>query len=107
MTVMYMFLLVLGVLIVVLGVVLGVVTLTTGWVPRGARRRVVRPELSGYGTLLGAVGFGLFDFLGPLGESHGYLPLLGIAIFLTGSGLQIASQHPGRIPPADVTKDVA
>ncbi|MEU1475604.1 hypothetical protein ACFYZ8_12670 [Streptomyces sp. NPDC001668] len=77
--------------------VLGAVQLATGWVPPWLRNSVLRPRLSGCGTLLHAVGLGVFLFLGPLGSpptQDVYVPLLGLALsFVGGSVLQRLAQH--------------
>ncbi|WP_330264639.1 hypothetical protein [Streptomyces griseorubiginosus] len=70
--------------------VLGTVQLATGWLPPWLRDTILRPRLSGFGTLLNAVGLGVFLFLGPLGSpptQDVYVPLLGLALSLVGGSV--------------------
>ncbi|WP_406473791.1 hypothetical protein [Streptomyces sp. NBC_01615] len=77
----------------------GIATITTGWVPPWARRRVLRPKVWGYGSVLSAAGMSLFMFLGPFrGPDADMTPyaMTGLAMFLAGTVLQAAGQRPGR-----------
>lgn len=78
---------------------MGIGGIATGWVPPWLRPRVVRPKLWGYGSLVGAVGMSLYMFLGPLrGPDLSMAPfaMTGMALFITGLVLQMASRRPGR-----------
>jgi hypothetical protein len=78
---------------------MGLAGITTGWVPRWGRNRVLRPKLWGYGAVVSAVGMTAFMLLGPLGAAppaHTYVPPAGIAVYLVGLGLQMLAQRPGR-----------
>lgn len=101
MIVMHLYLVVAAWLAVALLAAGGIASIVADWVPWPARRRVLRPRLWGYGTLLGALGVGLFLFLGPLDDSgFGVLPIAGWCLFLAGSIVQLFAQRPGR----DATK---
>ncbi|MEU4083836.1 hypothetical protein [Streptomyces aureus] len=81
----------------------GIAALTAVWVPPWARRRVVRPQLYGWGALATAAGAGLFMFPGPFHGRDADLTLtalVGIPLFFLGAVLQAMSQHPGRRGPA-------
>ncbi|MGX4690040.1 hypothetical protein [Streptomyces sp. JNUCC 63] len=87
------------VLVVTAGAVIGIAGITTGWVPPIGRKKVLRPQLWGYGTLTAAVGMGAFQYFGPLSTrptSHFDLGVVGLAVFLLGAFMQILSQRPGR-----------
>lgn len=78
---------------------LGIAAITTGWVAPWGRRRVLRPKLWGYGSVVSAVGMSLFMFLGPFrGPDADLTPyaMTGMTLFLAGSVLQVAGQRPGR-----------
>ncbi|MEU4926566.1 hypothetical protein AB0G54_08680 [Streptomyces yokosukanensis] len=69
----------------------------TEWVPPFARRRVLRPRLWGYGTLVSAVGFALFMFLGPLADAGlDVLPATGWCLWMAGMAVQYLGRRPGR-----------
>ncbi len=99
---MHMLLVVGAWLAVALLVAAGVVSVVTDWVPWPARRRVVRPRLWGYGTLLTALGLGLLLLLGPMEEAGaGIVAFAGYCVlFLAGFVVQALAQRPGR----DTTK---
>jgi hypothetical protein len=89
------------VLVVTAGVVIGIAGITTGWVPPIGRKKVLRPELWGYGMLTAAVGMGVFQYFGPLNSQPGayfVVALLGMAVFVLGLFLQTLAQRPGRTP---------
>ncbi|MFJ8024975.1 hypothetical protein [Streptomyces sp. NPDC096311] len=78
---------------------MGVAGIVTGWVPPWLRRRVVRPTLWGYGSVVGVAGMSLFMFIGPFrGPDLDMAPyaMTGMAVFFAGLVLQILSQRPGR-----------
>ncbi|PAZ09322.1 hypothetical protein CLM62_47015 [Streptomyces sp. SA15] len=77
-------------------VVLGIAGIAFDWVVPWARKKVLRPRLSGYGMLVGGVGFALFDILGPLDRAFGPLSLVGWFMFMAGLFLSWMSQRPGR-----------
>ncbi|MFD7873130.1 hypothetical protein ACFV5G_03200 [Streptomyces sp. NPDC059766] len=95
---MHMLMYVLAVIIAVLLGAFGIAGAATGWVPPWTRGEVLRPRLLGWATLLAAVGFGLFMFLGPLGDSYGPLPWMGWAAFMAGLFLQSRARRPSIIP---------
>ncbi|MFJ9864560.1 hypothetical protein [Streptomyces sp. NPDC101165] len=80
----------------------GIVSIVADWVPWPARRRVVRPRLWGYGTLVMALGLSLLLFLGPFDDAgFGGVGFFGyLALFLAGFIIQALAQRPGR----DATK---
>ncbi|MEU5093219.1 hypothetical protein [Streptomyces sp. NPDC020996] len=78
---------------------IGVAGVVRGWTPPWGGRRVLRPKLWGYGSLLAAAGMALFAFLGPLQEprpSLYALPVIGWCGFMGGLFLQNLSLRPGR-----------
>ncbi|QIY73220.1 hypothetical protein HEP84_32890 [Streptomyces sp. RLB1-33] len=78
---------------------MGIAGIVTGWVPPWLRPRVFRPKLWGYGSVVGAVGMSLYLFIGPFrGPDLGMAPfaMTGMALFIAGLVLQIASRSPGR-----------
>ncbi|NEB04453.1 hypothetical protein [Streptomyces sp. SID13726] len=80
--------------------VLGVVQVVTGWAPPWVRDTILRPRLSGVGTLVSAAGLGVFVFLGPLGgvsDRHLYIPLLGL--MATGVGTSLFQRLARRPAP--------
>ncbi|WP_369248963.1 hypothetical protein [Streptomyces sp. R41] len=86
---------------------IGIAGITTGWVPPWGRRRVLRPKLWGYGSVVGAVGMSLYMFLGPFrGPDADMTPyaMAGMAVFFVGLVLQMAGQRPGR-PARPMTAD--
>ncbi|MGW2820563.1 hypothetical protein ACWC24_06095 [Streptomyces sp. NPDC001443] len=86
-----------AVIVAVLMGAAGIAGAATGWVsPWGSG--ILRPRLMGWATLLAAVGFSLFIFLGPLGGSHGPLPWIGWAAFMIGLFLQSRARRPDIIP---------
>ncbi|MEU7058487.1 hypothetical protein [Streptomyces sp. NPDC046197] len=93
---MHMFMVVTAAVLATLLALAGIANIAYGWVPPWARSRVLRPRLWGYGALLGAAGFALYMFLGPLARAFGPLPLLGWVAFMAGLALQWMSQRPGR-----------
>ncbi|MFI2644602.1 hypothetical protein [Streptomyces sp. NPDC018610] len=102
---MHMFLVALAVSAVALMAVSGVLGVTTGWVPRPARRRIARPRLWGYGQLIGAAGAALWLFLGVLPARFDVLPLVGWCVFMASLGVQTLARRPAarihRPAPAD------
>ncbi len=94
-------------LVVAVGVVFGVVAITTGRIipgPESGRAKVLRPRVWGYGTLVFAVGIGMFIFLGPLqGPTGGYsrYALVGLVLSSLGLYVQRLAAKPGR---TDATK---
>ncbi|MBP2049216.1 FtsH-binding integral membrane protein [Streptomyces griseochromogenes] len=98
---MHMYLVVAAWLAVGLLAACGIASVVAEWVPWPARRRVMRPRLFGYGTLVSTLGLGLFMFLGPF-EDAGFsvVPMMGWCLFLVGSFVQLLAQRPGR----DTTK---
>lgn len=102
MIVMHLLIVVGAWLAVALFVAAGVASVVTGWVPWPARRRVVRPRLWGYGTLLTSLGLSLLLLLGPLEDAGaGTVAFCGYcALFLAGFVVQALAQRPGR----DTTK---
>ncbi|MFJ1972067.1 hypothetical protein ACIO93_25695 [Streptomyces sp. NPDC087903] len=99
---MHLTLVVLGALTVTALAALGLVAIVTGWLLPWHRSRVLRPRLSGLGTLLCAVGAGLFMFLGPfMGPPHGErgdVAWGGWVTFMVGLGVGFLAQRPGRTP---------
>ncbi len=95
---MHMLLVVGAWLVVALYAAAGVASVVAGWVPWPARRRVVRPRLWGYGTLLTTLGLSLLLLLGPLEEAGaGVVAFAGYcALFLAGFVVQALAQRPGR-----------
>jgi hypothetical protein len=99
---MHIYLMVAGALVMTLVAAIGIAALTIGWVPPWGRSRVLRPRLWGYGSLICAVGGGLFMFLGqfsgpPLGV-RGVVAWCGWVAFMAGLGVQFLAQRPGRTP---------
>ncbi|MEU4170611.1 hypothetical protein AB0F46_27510 [Streptomyces sp. NPDC026665] len=81
----------------------GIAAITRYWIPPWMRRRVVRPKLWGWGTLVAALGWSLFAFLGPFrGPDFTMAPYVlgGMALFIGGLVVQGMGQHPGRRPVA-------
>ncbi|OIJ86946.1 hypothetical protein [Streptomyces monashensis] len=74
----------------------GVAGVTTGWVAPWGRARVLRPKLWGYGCLLGAAGWGVFIWLGPLDGGHDLLAWLGWIGIMAALRLRVLSERPGR-----------
>ncbi|MFE9169420.1 hypothetical protein ACFYNZ_07815 [Streptomyces kebangsaanensis] len=99
---------VLAVLVVIGAAVAGIAGITVGWVPPFTWKRVLRPRLWGYGTLIGAVGMGGFLFFGPLTSmfalldgrpaDHFVFAVMGMAVFFLGSFMQALSWRPARTP---------
>ncbi|MFJ2561609.1 hypothetical protein ACIP6V_01150 [Streptomyces sp. NPDC088770] len=93
------------------GAVTGILAITTGWVPPAGRKKVLRPQLWGYGTLTAAVGTGAFLLcLGMLGSrpaAHFNLALVGMAVSLLGSFLQFVSRRPARTDSLNRPQDAA
>jgi hypothetical protein len=88
-------------LVSVLGAVSGVAAIRTGWVLPWLRRRTLRPRLWGYGVLLMSVFLAAQVVDGAVAGPHSQLLVIGggLVLFLTGSGLMLASQQPGRPDP--------
>ncbi|MEU6506833.1 hypothetical protein [Streptomyces sp. NPDC046942] len=82
-----------AVIFVLLGAA-GVASLTTGWVVAWGRARVLRPKLWGYGCLLGAVGWAVFIYLGPLAGGHNPLAWLGWLGIMAALRLRVLSERP-------------
>ncbi|MCX4883357.1 hypothetical protein [Streptomyces sp. NBC_00847] len=82
----------------------GIAALTTGWVMPWRRSRVLRPRLWGYGSLICAVGGGLYMFVGPFSGPpagvRGDVAWCGWVAFMAGLGVQFLAQRPGRTPRA-------
>ncbi|MGW2704467.1 hypothetical protein [Streptomyces sp. NPDC001340] len=95
---MHMYLVVSAWLVVVLLAAGGIASIVADWVPWPARRRVVRPRLWGYGTLVTTLGLSLLLFLGPFDDAgFGDVGFFGyIALFLAGFIIQALAQRPGR-----------
>ncbi|MGW3204512.1 hypothetical protein [Streptomyces sp. NPDC001135] len=94
---MHMYLVVAAGLAVALLAVVGVAAAATDWMPPLARPRVLRPRLWGYGTLVSALGLGLYMFLGPLADAGlSALPLAGWVLFMGGMIVQLLARRPGR-----------
>ncbi|WBO64083.1 hypothetical protein [Streptomyces camelliae] len=81
----------------------GVASLTTGWVAPWGRARVLRPKLWGYGCLLGAAGWAVFIYLGPLAGGHNLLAWLGWLGIMAALRLRVLSERPGRDSAATTT----
>lgn len=85
-----------AVAVVVAGAVIGIAGVTVGWVPPWGSRRVLRPRLWGYGTLVSTAGLGtvmiLGNFEGP-SSAYGALLFTGMAVFLVGLCLQVLAQR--------------
>ncbi|WP_367321018.1 hypothetical protein [Streptomyces sp. HUAS ZL42] len=95
-----------AVLTVVAGVAMGLAGITVGWVPPWGRRRILRPKLWGYGSLVATVGMSGCLFLG---RSHGPSSVFGAVIlaswvvWIVGLYVQLLAQRPGRVTPAPTT----
>ncbi|GAA3830311.1 hypothetical protein GCM10022403_074400 [Streptomyces coacervatus] len=94
---MHIYLVVAAWLAVALLAACGIAAVVADWVPRPARRRVVRPRLWGYGSLVSTLGLGLWMFLGPLMDAGlSPLPVIGWCLFMGGMIIQLLAQRPGR-----------
>ncbi|MEU1405108.1 hypothetical protein ABZ471_22590 [Streptomyces sp. NPDC005728] len=93
---MHMYLVVAAWLAVALLASAGIASIVSDWVPWPARRRVVRPRLWGYGTLVGTLGLGLMFVQPPDETGFGVLLITGWCLFLVGMIIQLAAQRPGR-----------
>lgn len=102
MIVMHMYLVVAAWLAVALFAAVGIASIVADWVPWPARRRVVRPRLWGYGTLVTALGLSLLLLLEPSDAAgFGGVAFFGyLALLLVGFIIQVRAQSPGR----DTTK---
>jgi hypothetical protein len=96
--------------VVTAGAVFGVVAITTGRIipgPARERARIARPRLWGYGTLIVALGLGMFLFLGPLqGPAGGYarFAVVGMVLNVLGLYIQYLAAKPGR---TDATRTIS
>ncbi|MGW7385695.1 hypothetical protein [Streptomyces sp. NPDC054794] len=100
---MHMYLVVASALCVALLAAAGTAAVATGWVAPWGRRRVLRPKLWGWGSLVGAVGVGVFLFVGPEGGGpsvgvRGVVAWCGWGLFMVGLLVQFLAQRPGRTP---------
>ncbi|MFF4570631.1 hypothetical protein [Streptomyces sp. NPDC001410] len=95
---MHMYLVVAAWLVVALLAAGGIASVAADWVPWPARRRVVRPRLWGYGTLVTTLGLSLLLFLGPFDDAgFGDVGFFGyLALFVAGFVIQALAQRPGR-----------
>ncbi|MEU6218178.1 hypothetical protein ABZ845_11770 [Streptomyces sp. NPDC047022] len=98
---MHMYMVGAAVTAVALMVGIGVAGITTGWVPPWARRRVLRPKLTGCGALTGGIGMAMYLFLGPWGGYpsdglRGAVAWCGWGLFMAGLLLQLLGRRPGR-----------
>ncbi|MGW1005132.1 hypothetical protein [Streptomyces sp. NPDC002520] len=78
----------------------GIAGIVREWVPPWLRRRVVRPRLWGYGTLVMTLGVSLLLLLGPFeGAGFGAVSFFGYCgLVLAGGIMQALSQRPGEGP---------
>jgi hypothetical protein len=85
--------------VVAAGLAMGTAAVARGWVPRWGRRKIPRPTLWGYGTLVAAAGWAGFTLLGPVSpHPFSYIPwaTLGLGMFLVGLIMQIVATDPPR-----------
>ncbi|WP_158693134.1 hypothetical protein [Streptomyces viridochromogenes] len=97
-------------LCVAAGVAMGVAGIVTGWVPPWGRRRIVRPRLWGYGSVVGSVGIGGYSSLGSFdgpASRHAGIAIAGGAVFFVGLALQLPAQRPGRTPHEPATRNAS
>jgi hypothetical protein len=89
---------------------LGVAAIATGWLPPWGGRRIVRPTLWGYGTLVSTAGMSGYMFLGPLNEApFARMPVAatGLAVYFAGTAMQMRARRPGRTGSAAATKSAS
>lgn len=103
---MHDFLLVTSALAAAAMAAIGIAGLVREWTPPWGRK-VLRPKLWGFGTLLTGAGLGLYTLLGPLNGqpsgSFGPIPVLGWVVFVAGLGIQSLGLRPGRADVPAVT----